>query len=224
MNSVRGPGEEERQNPDRPARLWREASREEQDRFGKNDGGHMIFAARVLDVRTNGDPMVLYMDGATELGEGVEREANVMARVQMPWHPRHLHEQLIILMRRNVGFGQTLENLEVRWRLVARIMRALTSYPELGAGPWREGGSLQEPMHKDYDPRLFDVLSEEEVLAAYAPRRHGSDFVDIAKATELEARGESVAVLEVCRTGAELHGAGFKVSVVRSVTIVWMGS
>ena len=71
------------------------------------------------------------------------------------------------MLRRNVGRGKTLEGLEVRWGLVARILQALTQF-----GIWRSDGS-EGPMHKYYDRRLFDMLSEDEVLAEYAPQGVG---------------------------------------------------
>ena len=119
------------------------------------------------------------------------------------------------LMRRNVGYGQVLEGLEVRWGLVVKIMQALVAYPEAGALPWRECGQWAEPMHKYYDRKLFDVLSEEEVLAKYAPARYKGEFVDPQRAAELRAQGEVVEPVRECHTGEELHEAGFKVSVVR---------
>ena len=85
----------------------------------------MVFPATVLRVRANGDLEVKYTDGAEELGRGVEKPENVTARVQMPWHPKQLQENLVILMRRNVGYGQVLEGLEVRWGLVVKIMHCL---------------------------------------------------------------------------------------------------
>ena len=66
-----------------------------------------------------------------------------------------------------------------------------------------------------YDRKLFDVLSEEEVLAKYAPARHKGEFVDPQRAAELRAQGEEVEPVRECHTGEELHEAGFKVSVVR---------
>ena len=38
--------------------------------------------------------------------------------------------------------------------------------------PWRQGGGVDEPMHRWYDKRLgmFDVLSESECRQLYAPR------------------------------------------------------
>ena len=133
----------------------------------------------------------------------------------MPWHPKKLQKNLAILMRRNVGYGQVLEGLEVRWGLVVKFMQALIAYPAAGALPWREGGQWAEPMHKYYDRKLFDVLSEEEFLARYAPAKHKGEFVDPQRAAELRAQGEEVEPVLECHTGEELHEAGFKVSVVR---------
>ena len=40
------------------------------------------------------------------------------------------------------------------------------------AAPWREGGEVDEPMHRWYDMRMnmFDVLSEKQCRRLYAPR------------------------------------------------------
>ena len=56
-----------------------------------------------------------------------------------------------------VAVDPVLEGLEVRWGLVVRVLHALTKL-----GPWRGEASIG-PMHKWYDPRMFDVLSEEEM-------------------------------------------------------------
>ncbi len=74
-------------------------------------------------------------------------------------------------------------------------------------------------MRKNHDPRLFDVLSEEEILAQYAPKQYQGDYVDAARAEELRKQGVHVdVVVRECRTGEQLYEAGFKVSVVRSAS------
>jgi hypothetical protein len=171
VNSTRGPGPNAA-DPDRSSRVWTEASVDDQRRFAKDGNGRMLFAATVVGVRSNGDLVVSYDQAGDSDAQGVERSENVTSRIQMPWEPRQIQENLVILLRRNVGYGQVLEGLEVRLVLVSKIIRALSSYPELHALPWREGGQWREPMHKYYDPRLFDVLDEEKVLARYAPRRY----------------------------------------------------
>ena len=140
INSTRGPADDAL-NPDRPVKLWSDASPQDQERFSKDELGRMIFAGTVRKIFANGDMRVDYDDGTVQIGSGVERQENVSARVQMPWQPMQVQEHLVILMRRNVGYGQVLEGLEVRWALVAKIIRALASYPVVGAGPWREGGA-----------------------------------------------------------------------------------
>ena len=54
--------------------------------------------------------------------------------------------------------------MEIRWDVVSRILRALTKL-----GPWRLDNSIG-PMHKWYDPKLFDVLEEAEMRKRYAPK------------------------------------------------------
>ena len=66
---------------------------------------------------------------------------------------------MILNLRRNLGRGVVLEGLHVRWWYVSRLLRALCAYAPNGQ-VWRLGGHEQEPMHKFYDPRMFDVLDE----------------------------------------------------------------
>ena len=75
----------------------------------------------------------------------------------MPWHPKDV--PLVLNLRRNLGRGVVLEGLQVRWHYVSRLLRALCSYAPNGQ-VWRIGGHEQEPMHKFYDPRMFDMLDE----------------------------------------------------------------
>ena len=78
----------------------------------------------------------------------------------MPHHPKNV--PLHMMLRRNVGGGRDpLEGLQVRWWVVARLLHALCAFPRKGCPPWRLGGSMEEPMHKYYDPREFDVMLEE---------------------------------------------------------------
>ena len=46
--------------------------------------------------------------------------------------------------------------------------------------------------------------------------KYNGEYVDDVRATELRSQGVEVDVVRECRTGEELHEAGFKVSVVRS--------
>ncbi len=73
-------------------------------------------------------------------------------------------------------YGRVLEGLEVRWGLVVRVLQALTRL-----GPWRVDGSIG-PMHRWYDPRLFDVLSEEQVRWKYAPKAWRGELVSDERA------------------------------------------
>ena len=107
---------------------------------------------------------------------------HLQTRVRMPWNPKFLNGQLTIFLRRNLGHGKVLEGLEVSWGKVAAILQALTQM-----GRWRLDAQ-EGPMHKYYDPRLFDVLSFEEINASLAPKdsltgqprdcREASDFVE----------------------------------------------
>ena len=97
-----------------------------------------------------------------------------------------------------------LDGLEVRWGLVVRALQALTRL-----GPWR-GDNTIGPMHKWYDPRLFDVLPEKEVRWKCAPKVWRGELVEQDHADELQSQGEQVEAVDV-RTAAELHAAGFEV-------------
>ena len=79
--------------------------------------------------------------------------------------------------------------MEARWGLVSSVLRALTRF-----GPWRLDGS-SGPMHKWYDPRLFEMLSEDEIKEAYAPKSPDGKFRDV-------------------RTGADLAEACFDVRLI----------
>lgn len=97
----------------------------------------------------------------TSGGRAVEVSENVRPRQVMPWHPKNV--PLHMMLRRNIGHGRVLEGLQVRWAYVSRLLQALCAFPRDGYGPWRLGGSEEEPMHKYYDPALFkmcDVLAE----------------------------------------------------------------
>ena len=90
--------------------------------------------------------------------EFVERAEGVKPRLQMPWHPQLMQGQVVIMLTQNVWHGDPIEGLEVRWDLVCKILRALTALPHLFPQatqglPWRFGGSMEEPMHKWYDPK-----------------------------------------------------------------------
>ena len=102
-------------------------------------------------------------------GTGIERSENVRPRLVMPWHPKDV--PLHLMLRRSVGRGRApLEGLQVRWHYMSNVLQALCAFPPNGYGPWRLGGKEEEPMHKRYDPKLFDVLSVEEMKVAYAPK------------------------------------------------------
>ena len=100
--------------------------------------------------------------GDDEFSERVEW---LRPRVQMPWHPRELEGSFVLMLTQSVRYGDAIEGLEVRWGLACKILKALTAlrhlYPQVSCGqPWRVGGSMDEPMHRWYDPKhgMFDVL------------------------------------------------------------------
>ena len=149
VSSVRGPGRD----------LTREvkmavacASEVERQRHRVDASGALIYPATVREVLPDGTLVLDYDHG----GVGVELPEHVRPRVVMPWHPRDV--PLHLMLRRNLGHGRVLEGLQVRWHYVARLLQALCAFPRNGYGPWRLGGSEEEPMHRFYDPSLFDEI------------------------------------------------------------------
>ena len=88
------------------------------------------------------------------------------------------------MFRRNLGHGRVLDGLEVRWGLVVQVMQALTRI-----GRWRDDEVVEGPMHKWYDPKLFDVLDEEDVRWKYAPKVWRGELVSNERAEELHRSG-----------------------------------
>ena len=230
VNSSRGPGVD----VERPV-VWAASATAAQRRgWGEDLQGRVVFPATVEEVYLDGRVRLRYdappeSDGAAAVAseEGVELQEHLAPRVQMPWHPKYLKENLVICLRRNVGHGKVLEGLEVRWAYVCRLIAALTRLGNYGLDGERR------PMRKWYDRRLFDVLDERQVLEAYAPHGGGRGVEGEAMSgvEEAEGRGadgldEDLAAARVedassggvslpaLRTGRELRAAGFEVRVV----------
>ena len=171
VNSTRGPGTDLNRQP----RLARDASGEERQEFATDKEGRLVFPGTVT--RLEGVDRVYVKYDHTGDEEFVERVEGVTPRLQMPWQPQLLQGQLVIRLTQNVRHGDPIEGLETRWDLVCKIMSALTAFPDLFPRathglPWRFGGSMDEPMHRWYDPKLgmFDVLDEADVRRRYAPK------------------------------------------------------
>ena len=144
VNSTRGPGAE----VDRPRVVPTPV--DPYADYARDGSGFVVFPGTVVERLGNGQLRVRYDCGA----EGVELEEHLVARVRMPWSPKDLKGQLVIMLRRSLGRGRGyLEGLEVRWGLVARILRALCR-PGVWGPEDRRG-----PMHKYYDSGLFDLAS-----------------------------------------------------------------
>ena len=77
---------------------------------------------------------------------------SIEKRVKLPWHPRELHNSLIIFRRRRGKTNEYVEDLRVRRELLRRLLHFLTM-----PGNWRpqEGPG---PLHKYYTD--FDWLSD----------------------------------------------------------------
>ena len=146
--------------------------------------GQLLFPASVERVESDGNLLLQYFkvesDGTqVHLETGRELPDWVSPRVQMPWHPTHLQDILKIFLRRNVGHGRVIEGLEVRWGLVVRVLQALSRL-----GPWNGDGRMV-PMNQYYDPKLFDILPEEDVRWSYAPKIWRGDVISLEEATVL---------------------------------------
>jgi hypothetical protein len=204
VNSVRGPG----MDPQRRSRRADDpdTTQEERERFAVDESGCLVFPATVKRVLPDGSLLVVYDKG---LGEGLELPEHVAARVQMPWHPATLKGILTIFLRRNLGYGKVLEGLEVRWGYVSKLVQALAH-----VGPYRLDGS-GGPMHRWYDPRLFDLLSELEIRERYAPKVFQGEYVSAEEARELRGQGHLVDSVDVQRP-EEMVEAGFDLRYVGS--------
>jgi hypothetical protein len=171
-------------------------------------GGALIFPARVLERFPNGTLLLKYDHG----GEGLERSENVTPRLVMPWHPKDV--PLHLMLRRNVGRGKdALEGLQVRWWYVATLLQALCAFPRNGYGPWRLGGKEEEPMHQFYDPRLFHVMSEEELRVEYAPKEVDGVVLRPGEAEALDPTEKLARAVDVT-TPEHFVAAGFDVNFV----------
>ena len=155
VNSARGPG----LDPDRSAVFGLVGCSSSMAPFpdlARDQSGFVVFPGTVREVR--GEAVVVDYDVG---GEGLEHVGNLKPRVRMPWNPKQLQGQLVIMLRRNLGRGRGyLEGLEVRWGRVAAMLRALTD-----VRVWRSDG-VEGPMHRWCDPRLFDVCVDESALRA----------------------------------------------------------
>ena len=201
---MRGPG----RDVDRDVRKAVCATVDEKERFAVDAGGALVFPARVREVRPDGVLVLDYDHG----GDGVELPENVRPRMVLPWHPRNV--PLHLMLRRNVGRGKDpLEGLQVRWWYVARLQQALCAFPRNGHGPWHINGAEDEPMHKYYDPKLFHMMSEEEMKVMYAPKV--SDGVILGDA-EADALNSETALRQAVDVTEPEHfiAAGFDVNFV----------
>jgi hypothetical protein len=202
VDSVRGPG----RDLQRETKKGVTCTKEERERHAVTAAGELVYPARVRDINADGTLVLDYDHG----GDGVELPEHVTARLVMPWNPKDV--PLHMMLRRNIGHGRVLEGLQVRWHYVARLLRALCAFPRNGYGPWRLGGSEQEPMHKFYDPKLFDVLSEEEMKEKYAPKV--SDHGGILSESEVAGLERPEAVKRAVDVSCVEHfaAAGFSVT------------
>ena len=212
VNSTRGPGGD----LDRPARLSRVASEEEQKAFATDKEGRLVFPGTVT--RLEGVEIVYVKYDHTGDEEFRERAEGLTPRLQMPWHPQLLQGQYVIRLTQNVRHGDPIEGLEVRWGPVCQVLRALTAlphlYPRVTNGlPWRFGGRMDEPMHRWYDPKLgmFDVLDEEDVRKRYAPKVIEGEV--ISREDAVRDYGAAAADFPGCdlRTAEDMLAAGLDV-------------
>ena len=116
VNSVRGPGND----PDRVPMLARDASEALRQSCKENAQGQLVFPATVKGVAGPGVYLLEYDDVPGEVG--TERMEHLAPRLQMPWHPRKLQGKLVIMLTRNVKYGEPIEGLEVRWHLICNCL------------------------------------------------------------------------------------------------------
>ena len=194
VNSARGFGVDPL-NPDRAVRPVTGATDEEREKYAVDASGCLVFPAKVLEVQPKG-LLVLEYDGG---GVGYEWAHDVVPRFVLPWHPRNVPFHL--MLRRNVGRGRRpVEGLQARWHHVSNLLQALCAYPRNEYGPWRLGGTELEPMHKFYDPKLFDVMTESEMKCEYAPKERDSVLLkpsEVAALSRVEKEELSVDVTTV---------------------------
>ena len=186
VNSSRGPGADVDRAPVRAV----DASAEARQQYTTDKDGYLVFPATVTRVEGVERVFLKYDHGGDE--EFSERVEWLSPRLQMPWHPEQLQGQFVIMLTQNVRHGDPIEGLEVRWTLVRKILKALTALPELFLHvtcglPWRFGGSMDEPMHRWYDPKhgMFDVLEEADIRRYYAPKLWEGEVLGPEEAREL---------------------------------------
>ena len=112
--------------------------------------GSLVLRARVLALQPKGFDVAL-PDGSQEFVE----YARVRQRVRLPWKPQDLHDNFIVLRRRNARREEYVEDLRVRRNLLRRILKLLTTERD-----WRKGHGV-EPLHMYYVD--FDIRSEHEL-------------------------------------------------------------
>ena len=116
--------------------------------------------------------------------------------------------------RRNVGRGKdAIEGLQVRWWYVANLLQALCAMPRNGYGPWRLGGTEEEPMHKYYDPRLFHMMDEDELKLHFAPKERDGVVLKPEEVEQLKIK-ERIACAVDLTTPQQYMAAGFDVHFV----------
>ena len=217
VNSRRGPGAD----PQREPKLARLAGEEDLRRFAVDRDGYLVFPATVKRVEGVRFAWVEYDDFKGE--EYLEAVENVEARQHMPWNPKQLRGKLVIMLRRNVRHGDAIEGLEVRWEVVSQILQALTALPELypfmklpdgTVLPWREGGGVDEPMHKYYDRKhgMFDLLSEGEMRERLAPQTWQGELLEDEEVLEMKKQRFRLQGVDV-RTPQHMLATGLEVRI-----------
>ena len=152
--------------------------------LAQDEQGYLVYSATVESVDLAGKLRLKYDH---DLGEGEVEISHVQPRVRMPWHPKFLKGVCTLMLRRNLGRGRVLEGLELRWGLVPDILQALAQL-----GRWRLDGGADEPMHKWYDPRAFDLPSRAEIMSTRAVMSDGAALPDARTGEELLASGLDV--------------------------------
>ena len=115
----------------RPEIRAADASEDLRQACAVDERGMLVFPAKVVGLREDG---AVELEYRIDKSRGVEHLEHLQPRFRMPWHPRFLKGQLVLMLRRNLGRGHFLDGLEIRWGRLSRALRALMT-----EGVWRLG-------------------------------------------------------------------------------------
>ena len=101
-----------------PGSFFQDVADDEKPLFSRVTDGYMAFVVAVQCLENGGRLVLLYDHG---VGEGIVKRDNLSPRLlMMPRHASALHGNLVILLRKNLGFGQGFERIPLESICVAR--------------------------------------------------------------------------------------------------------